>query len=133
MTAKEFLNQYLNCEHEIQHKQEKARQIRDMGESITQSFSPAPARSGPSDKVGIAAGRLADMAAEIEADTQRLFRIMQDVEAVIELLPQKEKEVLRLRYINGLKWEQIAEKLKYTDRNVYLLHKAALDRIKIIT
>ncbi len=73
------------------------------------------------------------MAAEIEADTQRLFHIMQDVEAVIEMLPQKEKEVLRLRYINGLKWEQIAEKLKYTDRNVYLLHKAALDRIKIIT
>ena len=42
-----------------------------------------------------------------------------------------ESQVLRLRYIYGMKMEQIAEKLGYTRTHVHRIHKRALENFKI--
>ena len=39
---------------------------------------------------------------------------------------QEEREVLRMRYIDGYRWDEIADKLHYTYRHVTRLHGTAL-------
>lgn len=131
MTAKEFLNQYMDCEREIEQKQEKARRLRSLAERTTQSFSPAPGHSGPSDIVGTAAGNLADLAVEMEKDTQRLFRIMEDVEALVCRIPNpRQRDVIRMKYLQGYTLEMIAVKLHYSWRQILRFHKKAMLKIE---
>ncbi|MGH2251816.1 sigma factor-like helix-turn-helix DNA-binding protein [Enterococcus faecalis] len=39
---------------------------------------------------------------------------------------QKERELLRYRYIDGMTWTEIADALDTTERNVYFIHGRAL-------
>ncbi len=40
------------------------------------------------------------------------------------------RTILTERYINGLKWEQIAETLDYTPRHIQRLHNKALEAVQ---
>lgn len=82
---------------------------------------------------------LSDYAAlldKLERDLQkeRYLRIKQfcEVDTQIQLLDsEKEKSVLHYRYIKGLAWWQIAEKMNYTERWVRKIHGQALINFKL--
>ena len=82
---------------------------------------------------------LSDYAAlldKLERDLQkeRYLRIKQFCEAnkQIKLLDsEKEKSVLHYRYIKGLDWWEIAEKMKYTERWIHKLHGSALKHFEL--
>ena len=40
-----------------------------------------------------------------------------------------EAMLLRYRYIDGKEWEEISELLNYSERNIYYMHKKALDSV----
>ena len=40
--------------------------------------------------------------------------------------------LLELRYLNGLTWEEVAERMNYTTRNIYNLHSAALRAVSLL-
>lgn len=40
-----------------------------------------------------------------------------------------EAMLLRYRYIDGKEWEEISELLNYSERNIYYMHKKALDAV----
>lgn len=44
---------------------------------------------------------------------------------------ETEKEVLRLRYIRGMKWEDIATEMGYSWRGIHKVHSGALTHFKI--
>ena len=44
---------------------------------------------------------------------------------------EDEQEVLRMRYIKGMKWEYIAEKMNYSYSGTLKLHERALVNIEI--
>ena len=53
-----------------------------------------------------------------------------DVAALIDILPDSPmKMVMRRRYINFQRWEQIAEAMSYSWANVHKLHAQALNYI----
>lgn len=56
-----------------------------------------------------------------------------EIEQNIERLEDEtEKTVLRLRYLVGLTWEDIAEEIMYTYQYVHIIHKRALEHFTII-
>ena len=52
------------------------------------------------------------------------------IEKSINKLPPLECTLMRLKYIDGLTWEEVAVKLNYSWRWVHKLHSRALQKIK---
>ena len=44
---------------------------------------------------------------------------------------EDEQEVLRLRYITGLKWEEVAVRMSYSWKHIHRIHSSALDNFKM--
>ncbi len=58
------------------------------------------------------------------------FQIRQEVVDMIIDIPDIEGKVLYERYINLLTWEQIAEKLYYSNSGIFYAHSRALDIVE---
>lgn len=82
---------------------------------------------------------LSDYMAEIDAAIEDLkkermkkIKIYREIEMRICCMKDEdEQEVLRMRYIKGMKWEDIAEKMNYSYSGTLKLHGRALTDIEI--
>ena len=65
---------------------------------------------------------------------ERLERVRcyQKIERQIRQMENEdEQEVLRLRYILGMKWEEVAVKIKYSWKQTHRIHSSALQNFKM--
>ena len=132
MTKKEFLNQYLNAEKEIGIKLDQIARLRELSTKITQTLTPDKVKSNSENRLESSVSKIVDIEREIGASIDQLERTRFQVESVINSVPNvNQRNVLRLRYISGMKWEQIAVKLNYDYRWVLRLHGKALNKIAI--
>lgn len=82
---------------------------------------------------------LSDYVAEIDAAIEDLkeerlekIKIYREIEMRIRCMKDEdEQEALRMRYIKGMKWEDIAEKMNYSYSGTLKLHGRALADIEI--
>jgi DNA-directed RNA polymerase specialized sigma24 family protein len=82
--------------------------------------------------------RMAEDVAKIADETELLRETLNDVSAAladvlraIEAVPDEmQKTVLTLRYVEGLDWISIAEKIGYEISNTYILHGRALWNVR---
>lgn len=82
---------------------------------------------------------LSDYAAEVEKlldDLQtiqtEMIKAYKEISRAIERLPDGyEKEILRLRYLHGMRWRQIADGLGFTERRIYQIHGNALELFRL--
>lgn len=86
------------------------------------------------ERMAAVVAKAADMQAELEGDIDRLIELQKEIVDVINTVSNtKYRELLIMRYIEGLKWEEIAEQFHFKDaRQIYRLHGYALLCIKII-
>ena len=78
-----------------------------------------------------------DLLIKIEEMIQRyhekeleLFNKQLDIESSIEKLEPLERNVLRYRYIDGLRFEEISCKIKYSYRTVRRIHKRSIEKLE---
>lgn len=58
-------------------------------------------------------------------------RCYQKIEKQIKQMENEdEQEVLRLRYITGLKWEEVAARMSYSWKHIHRIHSSALCNFK---
>lgn len=130
MTAKEYLSQYRTLNDEINAKLEQKRELFALATSV----SPSTTHGGGgnvSDKVGRTAAKLLDLELEINADIDRLVDLRWEIEEVIAGVPDERlRTLLELRYVNGLTFEQVAERMNYSVVQIRRLHKKSLKFIK---
>ena len=132
LTKKEFLNQYLNAEKEIGIKLDQIARLRELSTKITQTLTPDKVKSNSENRLESSVSKIVDIEREIGTSIDQLERTRLQVESVINSVPNvNQRNVLRLRYISGMKWEQIAVKLNYDYRWVLRLHGKALNKIAI--
>lgn len=79
------------------------------------------------DGSGTAARKIADLCLQINRQIDRLADLRQDIEEVIHQMPDETlRLVLTYKYIDGLHFEEIAEKLHYCWRQILRKHSDAL-------
>ena len=67
---------------------------------------------------------------KLEMEKQELLRKKQLIYQLLNSLQsRKQRQVLRLRYLEGYTWKEVAEQLKCGLDNAYALHRKALDNI----
>lgn len=78
------------------------------------------------------AAQLDELLTELKDQMEKRIRIRRKITQKIEEMPDEaEKTVLRLRYIRWMKWEQIAERMGYSLRNITKIHGKALVHFRL--
>ena len=83
---------------------------------------------------GSAQSDLSDYIVALDEQIERLEKvtIYKDIEMRIRAMENSdEQEVLRYRYISGMKWDAITEKMGYSWRQIHRIHSSALLNFKM--
>lgn len=128
---KEYLRSYLVHVRRIRRIEAELAELRSMKVSGSVKMDGMPHGSGQGD--------LSGYAAELDMLEQKLLReryhrilTYKEIAAQIKALKsENEKDVLFYRYIAGLDWWEIAEKLQYSERWIHKLHGRALTRFEL--
>lgn len=90
------------------------------GNGHTSSESP--------DRLGNWVARLEEMEQECNRRIEAYMEHVLEVELVIQMVKNgTQRTILRMRYLDGLLWEEISERTHYTDRWCRVLHDRGLE------
>lgn len=70
--------------------------------------------------------KIVEVQEEINRQLQKSYELMAKIEKAIEKLPEREKYLIRARYIDCKSWEQIAVDMSYSWRQIHYIHANAL-------
>lgn len=133
MTAKEYLGQAYRLDQRINSKLEQVLSLRELTTKATATMSDMPGGGSRNVyKMQDIIGKIVDLENEINADIDKLVDLKREMVAVIKAVENPEYQtLLELRYLCFKTWEQIAVDMKYSTRNIYMLHDAAIGTIKV--
>ena len=126
---KQELRQYRALLAEIALLEGEQRRIAE-GALSAVALTGMPKGSGTVDDTGRLAAKLADLAYLIAAKLEEAIAVRLQIEQAIEGLDGQERVLMRLRYIEGRTWEEIAAAMHYSFRRVTQIHGNILQRLK---
>lgn len=131
MTAKEFLNQYLDADRALDCKLEQLARLRAKAAKVTTIIGGERVQGGiDGSRLEAIAEKIMDLEREIGERIDDLRQKQSDVEsAIVRLDSDRERDVLTLKYIFGYSWDQIIQSSNYSRRQVFRLHGIALKKI----
>lgn len=129
---KEYLRKYLEAKR-MQEVLE--REIDELRLDRMIPGSPAqdgmPHGSGGGDLSGYVA-RLDELDRKLRAQMYKKIQLRAEITEKIDAMSDEtESLLLRLRYIHGLKWEEVAVKMDYSWKQIHRLHSKALNNFKM--
>ena len=128
MTAKEYLHQYRNIQREIEDIDRRMAQIRlKYAAPSAINYSDMPKAHNSEHDLSDYIVKMDELTDYMISKYTRLRGIEVDIYMRVDRMEnQRERELLRFRYIDGMTWTEIADALDTTERNVYFIHGRAL-------
>jgi len=130
MNAKEYLEQVKKIQARIKCLNEQLRFMREAAESVSSVISdmPRPATRNihrmENSVINIVA---------LEDKRQEELNKLDEINMMISCLSDPtEQDVLIKRYLNHLRWDEIASDLDVSNRRALQIHQSALDSVNII-
>lgn len=119
-------------------KREKAQILAMLEELETAMYSPKPQQltgmpSAPSPSGGATEAMVARHAELVERYQAKLAELTEELHAIEDAIAQldsTERALLRWRYIEGLKWEEVCVCLSYSWQQTHRIHSRALRRLQ---
>lgn len=131
MTAKEFLRRARAIDRRVDESMERAERLRARLEAGRMSAITGMPRGGGADWT-VTADRLIELERRINERTRELVRLkLAAIDAIRAVEEPRLAELLELYYIDGMTWEQVAERMGYEVRQIYRLHGLALMRVRV--
>ena len=126
MTAKEELSQYKYARDKVEETLEEYEKYKTRAEKVTSIISDMPRGGQSSDKVADNAIIMADLNRQYEERWLQAEREKLKVEQNIDSIEEPYQTLLRKRYVEGLSFEEVAEKMNYTYSAITKMHGKAL-------
>lgn len=134
MTAKEYLNQAYRLNERINCDISELEDLRDMSSRISscnfeERFSGTRSTEPPFVRY---LGKIVEMEQKINAEIDLLVDLKAEIRTAVEQVENiNERLVLQYRYIEGMTWERIAERL-FADRSTVIRwHRKALKNFAV--
>lgn len=128
---KEYLRKYRTHVRRIHRINAEIAELRSMKISPSLNNDGMPHGSSQSDLSGYAA-ELDSMVHELIDERYCRIKDYQEIVGRIKKLKsENEKDVLFYRYIRGMDWWEIAEKMKFSERQIFRIHGKALANFQI--
>ena len=127
---KEYLNGYRKAVRRIRRVDEE---LQELAKSVKATdYSGMPHGGGTSKDLSDELARIDSLKRKLEREKEQGVESYISIEKCIgEVEDEEENDVLFYRYVKGLRWWEIAEKMECTERWVHKLHGRALNRLKI--
>lgn len=132
MNLKEYLRKAYDTESrlcDLKAKLEKAKLLEEMAASVRSPSYGVISSKGRSAGFEGKMIEAMDLMAEIERALERYMAIQSECLAMIEVLPQTERDVLFKRYMLGKNWNTISDELKYSKPRLYQIHEKAISHL----
>ena len=129
---KEWLRRYRKAARTEKMKLDEVEQYRTAAQRVTQILSAVPGGVGDGQVLPRAVERIMDVMQEANAQVMECQQIRKEImDAMAQTVDVQDYGILYMRYIGGMKWEQIAAKLGMDVSCVYRRHKAAVKALDI--
>lgn len=132
ISAQAYMEDVTNLQRRIAIKNETAHRYNDMATRATGSMEAVRVSgSGTRSKVESNANAMMDIERAIERDAERLRdKIAMTMELIEGVSTPERKELLELRYLCGLTWEGVGQRMRYDKRQSQRIHKRALEDVQ---
>ena len=129
---KNTLRNYRAMELEVEQLKELIARVETrLTEPKTSKLShTAKGKGATADTIGGGVAWMESLLSLYEKKVERLSNALREIEGAIDGLESKERLLMRYRYIEGLKWDEIAEKLGRSRRQIDRLHGEILLKLK---
>ena len=131
--VKTWLRSYGYLKNEAERLEEELACWRSKAEQMTRELSGMPSGSGGGDKLPTCVEKILELERELNAKLSKMVEQRKEIERAIEALPDKQKQLLRYRYIDCMKWEKVAVEMNMEYRWVLRIHGRALQEICKLT
>ena len=129
---KRYLEQYRANNAEIDSLLEEMARWRARAEAMSPVYTDTPKSNFDRDPLSDAIAHILELDDRINAKIDMLIDMRQHIELSISAVTDPRlRKLLRYRYIDGLKWEDIADKMHCDIRWVFRLHGKALSKLAI--
>lgn len=128
---KEFLRRYRECERREQEILEEIQRLRmdQMFPSMVNDGMPKGSQQSDLSDYVVAMER---QIGRLKRERLKKARTREQIDLAIRRMKNPdEQRVLRLRYLWGLKWEEVAVKMSYSWKQIHRLHSSALDNFEM--
>ena len=122
------LKQYQAIVREIKGLTEEIRQLRAEAARY-RSPDGQPHSNYQADRTAALVAAIADLGAELTSRQAELIRQRKKIERWIYRLAPREREIIRLYYLLGLPWGEVAEQTRYSIRQVLRIHNETLGEL----
>ena len=132
MTKKE-LRKYYWLKKNIKILEEELLKLKTKVENITpimKKDEPKMTDININDKLADLVVKIIDIENIINTKLCESYDILKKIEKTIDKLPEREKYLIRSRYIDFKRWEEIAVDMNYSYRQVHNIHSNALQLLK---
>lgn len=128
MTTKEYLSQLINLERLIEAKRLECERLDAMSKKVSSTLSDCKVEtSRDNDKTAVIVIHVIelkkDISEQMKTYAELQTRISKEIDAIEDM---RYRSLLIMRYITGLKFGEISEKMNYGTRWVLILHREAL-------
>lgn len=122
-----WLSRFRKSEAELNRLYDEQARWRAKAEKVTQRILPMPPGIPSGNRVQDAVERISAVESSINHEIMEQCKERDEVTAAINTVPNATlRMVLKMRYIDGMTFEQIAVSMNYTFRHIIRLHGQAL-------
>lgn len=134
ITAKQYLKQAYRLNGLINSDLQELEQLKALSESISSpKLSDLPSGSKQQDASFVnVVIKIVELEKLIDAEVNRLVDLKKEIREVINNVEDNnQKLVLKLRYLQYLKWDAVAIEMNLSSKQVHRIHKEALEAVKL--
>ena len=131
--AKTYLRRYRALVARQESIQRSINAAYDRAYSCTARLKPVTVTGGNGafDRMAEDVAKIADETEQLREAKAKVNAALADVLRAIEAVPDEiQKTILTLRYVEGLDWISISEKIQYEERMTFILHGRALWNVR---
>ena len=126
---KTWLNRYCLAGLAVQRLTEEIARWEAQAVALTARYGEASGSSGE-DSLQRAVEKMLELRDELAAELRRQLTIRREIEEAIRALEDERlRELLRLRYLEGLTWERVAERMECSQQWIHKLHYDATAQV----
>ena len=127
-----YLSRYWRMSKRIDRLLEEQYRWKCLAMKVTENFSPTPGGGESGSPIERPMDKVDELERKITQAIDELADIRMEIEAVLgQLEDDTLRKLMEYRYIDGLTWEQVAEKMHYSWRHTCRLHGEALAKINM--
>ena len=126
---KEGLLKYQAISKEIKHLKEQINRLRDSAYYSPRIIDGMPRAGSNEDRIANLTAKIIDLDNLLVTKLTKLVDCHIEIEQAIEALDSADRLLLRMKYIDGMKWWEIANEIDYSVQRVYQMHADALKKL----